>query len=191
MSRLRHADELVGFFVLLAIGVMIAAILEAGFLGRWFQPTTSLRILLPSAGVGGLVSGAEVEVLGTHAGTIRRIVINPQRIYAEAEIDDQVRAVITRDSVAVIRRRFGVAGAAFIEIKRGSGPPMDWSFGVIDASTERAPTDNLSALIDELREKVLPIMTDIGRLSHSLAEVAATTRWFVKPKPCWSPEIAG
>src|SRR5258708_18254261 len=88
-------------------------------------------------------------------------------------MEDRVRRVITRDSAAVIRRRFGVAGAAFVEIKRGSGPPMDWSFGVIDASTERAPTDNLSALIDELREKVLPIMTDIGRLSHSLAEVAA------------------
>jgi phospholipid/cholesterol/gamma-HCH transport system substrate-binding protein len=173
MNRLRHVDELVGFLVLLAIIVMVAAILEAGFLGRWFQPTTSLRILLPSSGVGGLVSGADVEVLGTHAGAIRRIVISPQRIYAQAEIDDQVRAIITRDSAAVIRRRFGVAGAAFVEIKRGSGPPMDWSFGVIDASTERAPTDNLSALIDELREKVLPIMTDIGRLSHSLAEVAA------------------
>jgi phospholipid/cholesterol/gamma-HCH transport system substrate-binding protein len=173
LSRLRHADELVGFIVLLAIGVIIVAILEAGFLGRWFQPTTNLRILLPSSGVGGLVSGADVEVLGTRAGTIRRIVINPQRIYAEAEIDDQVRSVITRDSVAIIRRRFGVAGAAFVEIKRGSGPQMDWSFGVIDASAERAATDNLSALIDETREKIFPIMSDIGRLAHSLAEVAA------------------
>ena len=172
MNRLRHADELVGFLVLLAIIVMVAAILEAGFLGRWFQPTTSLRILLPSSGVGGLVSGADVEVLGTHAGRIQRIVINPYRIYAEAEIDNQVRAVIARDSTALIRRRFGVAGATFVEIKRGSGPPMDWSFGVIDGSTELAPTDNLSALIDELRQKVLPIMTDVGRVAHSLAEVA-------------------
>src|SRR5258707_6449011 len=86
MNRLRHADELVGFLVLLAIVVMVGAILQAGFLGRWFQPVTSLRIVMPASGVGGLVSGADVEVLGTHAGTIRRIVVKPERIYAEAEI---------------------------------------------------------------------------------------------------------
>jgi len=173
MNRLRHTDELVGFLVLLAIIVMVGAILQAGLLGRLFQPTTTLRIMLPASGVGGLVSGADIEILGTHAGTIRRIVISPQRIYAEAEIDDQFRAVITRDSVGVVRRRFGVAGAAFMEIKRGSGAAMDWSFAVIDATTERAPTDNISALIDETREKIFPIMTDLGRVAHSLAEIAA------------------
>jgi phospholipid/cholesterol/gamma-HCH transport system substrate-binding protein len=173
VNRLRYADELVGLVVLLAILLMVGVILEAGFLGRFFQPTTSLRILLPSSGSGGLTSGADIEVLGTHAGTIRRVVINPQRIYAEAEIDNQVRPVITRDSIAVVRRRFGIAGAAFVEINRGTGPPMDWGFAVIQGSTERAATDNVSALIDETREKIFPIMTDIGRTAHSLAEVAA------------------
>ena len=173
MNRLRHADEIVGFFVLLAVVVLIGAILQAGLLGRWFQPTTGLRIMLPSSGIGGLVSGSDVDVLGTHAGTIKRIVINPQRIYAEAEIDDQVRSVITRDSTALVRRRFGLAGAAFVEIRRGAGAPMDWKFAVIEATTERAPTDNISALIDESREKIFPILTDVGRATHSLAEIAA------------------
>ena len=44
MNRLRHADEFVGFLVLLAIVVMVAAILQAGFLGRWFENTTGLEI---------------------------------------------------------------------------------------------------------------------------------------------------
>jgi len=70
MNRLRHVDELVGFLVLLAIIVMVAAILEAGFLGRWFQPTTSLRILLPSSGVGGLVSGATSTTWDVTTGTL-------------------------------------------------------------------------------------------------------------------------
>lgn len=171
VSRLRHADELVGILVLLAIFVLIAAILEAGFLGRWFQPTTSLRILLPTSGVGGLVGGADVEVLGTHVGRVRRVVINRQRIYADTEIDDQVRDIITRDSVAVIRRRFGIAGAAFVDIQRGSGPAMDWRFAVIEGSTERSPTDSVSTLIDNAREKIFPILADLGRATHSLAEI--------------------
>jgi phospholipid/cholesterol/gamma-HCH transport system substrate-binding protein len=170
MNRLRHTDELVGFLVLLSVLVLFGAILEAGVLGRWFQPTSTLRIVLPAAGGGGLAAGGDIEVLGTHAGSVRRIVINPsQGMYAVAEIDDQIRTLIPRDSTALIRRRFGIAGAAYVDIQRGSGAPMDWGYAVIDAVTERAPTDSVSALIDDTREKVFPILTDAGRAVHSLA----------------------
>jgi phospholipid/cholesterol/gamma-HCH transport system substrate-binding protein len=172
VTPLRHTDEFVGLLVLLAVPVLFGAILEEGFLGRWFQPTSTLRILLPESGVGGLVAGADVEVLGTHAGTVRRIVINPaQRMYAVAEIDDQVRAIIPRDSTAVIRRQFGIAGAAFVDIQRGTRGPMDWTYAVIEATTERAPTDSVTALIDETREKIYPVLTDAGRVAHSLAAI--------------------
>jgi phospholipid/cholesterol/gamma-HCH transport system substrate-binding protein len=172
MIGLRHTDEFVGFLVLLAVLVLVGAIIESGFLGQWFQPTSTLRITLPAEGAGGLVDGDDIEVLGTHAGTVRRIVINPdQGMYAMAEIDNQVRALIPRDSKGIIRRRFGIAGAAYVDIQRGSGAPMDWSYAVIDATAERAPTDSISALIDEAREKVFPILTDAGRAAHSLAAV--------------------
>ena len=172
MNRLRHTDELVGFLVLLTALVLLGAILEAGFLGRWFQPTSTLRILLPAEGGGGLVSGADIEVLGTHAGSVRRIVINPnQRMYAIAEIDDQWRAIIPRDSTAIIRRRFGIAGAAYVDLQRGSGTPLDWSYAVVEATTERSPADSIGALIDEAREKVFPILIDAGRATHSLASM--------------------
>ena len=32
-----------------------------------------------------------------------------------------------RDSKALIRRRYGVAGAAFVDISRGTGSELDWS----------------------------------------------------------------
>jgi phospholipid/cholesterol/gamma-HCH transport system substrate-binding protein len=170
MNRLRHTDELVGLLVLVAVLVLIGAILQAGVLGHWFQPTSTLRIVLPDTGGGGLAAGGDVEVLGTQAGSIRRIVINPsQGMYAEAEIDAGFRGIIPRDSTAIIRRRFGIAGAAYVEINRGSGPPMNWTYAVMDATTERAPTDSVSALIDETREKVFPILTDADRAMHSLA----------------------
>jgi phospholipid/cholesterol/gamma-HCH transport system substrate-binding protein len=172
MIRLRHTDELVGLLVLLAILALLGAILEAGFLGRWFQPTSTLRIVLPPAGAGGLEDGDDIEVLGTRAGTVQRIVINPDGgIYAVAEIDNQMRTLIPRHSKALIRRRFGIAGAAYIDIQRGTGPPMNWSYAVIDATTERAPTESISALIDEAREKIFPILTDAGRAAHSLASL--------------------
>jgi phospholipid/cholesterol/gamma-HCH transport system substrate-binding protein len=170
VNKLRHTDEFVGLLVLVAVLVLTGAVLQAGLLGRWFQSTSTLRIVLPDTGGSGLAVGGDVEVLGTHAGEIRRIVINPsQGMYAEAEIADEVRDIVPRDSTAVIRRRFGIAGAAYVEIKRGSGPPMNWAYAVIDAVAERDPTDSVSALIDETREKIFPILTDTGRATHALA----------------------
>ena len=172
MIRQRHTDEFVGFLVLVAVLVLLGAILEAGLLGRWFQPTSTLRVVLPAEGGGGLASGADIEVLGTSAGNVKRIVINPSgEMYAVAEIDDQLRALIPRDSTAVIRRRFGIAGAAYVEIHRGSGQPMDWRYAVVNATTERAPTESVGALIDETREKIFPVLTDAGRVAHSFANI--------------------
>jgi len=171
MIRLRHSDEWVGLLVILAVVFFLGVTLQAGVLRDWFQPVSRLRVVLPDAGVAGLSQGAEVQVLGTRAGTVRRIVISPnQQMYAEADIDDQARAFIRRDSTAVIRKSFGVAGAAFLDISRGSGEPLDWNFAVIQATTERDPTESVGVLIDQVREKVFPILDDVGRLAHGLAD---------------------
>jgi phospholipid/cholesterol/gamma-HCH transport system substrate-binding protein len=173
MIRLRHTDEWIGALVLAAVALLLIAALQAGVLRDWFKPTAELRLVLPSAGVAGLEAGADVEILGTRAGQVRQIVLDPtQQMYAMLEIDEQATAFIRRDSVAVIRRRFGVAGAAFVDISRGAGEEMDWSYAVIEATTERAPTDSVSALIDEARQKVFPILDNANRVTQALAEVA-------------------
>ena len=172
MIRVRHTDAWVGLLVLAAAAVLIVAMLEAGFLRDWFKPTSELRLILPTTGVAGLEVGADVEVLGTKAGIVRRIVLDPsQQMYALIEIDKQFTAFIRRDSAAIIRRRFGVAGAAFVDISRGTGEEIDWSYAVIEATTERAPTDSINAMIDEVRGKVFPILDNAGRATQALAEI--------------------
>ena len=172
MIRLRHADEWVGLLVVVAVAAFLGAILHAGVLRDWFRPVSYLRIVLPETGVAGLSVGADVEVLGTHAGVIRRVVISPnQQMYAEAEIEDQARAFIRRDSQGTIRRRYGVAGAAFVDVSRGKGAELDWDYAVIQAVTERDPTESIGALIDQAREKIFPILDDAGRSTKALANV--------------------
>ena len=170
MIRLRHADEWVGLIVIATVVLFLGVILQAGVLRDWFRPVSVLRIVLPEAGVAGLSEGADVQILGTKAGTVRRIVISPnQQMYAEAQIDDQARAFIRRDSQAVIRKAFGIAGAAFLEISRGTGAELDWRYAVINATTERDPSENIGAMIDQVREKVFPMLDDAGRITHALA----------------------
>ena len=173
MMRVRHTDEWVGALVIAAIAILLVAALQAGVLREWFKPTAELRLILPAAGVAGLEVGADVEILGTRAGRVQQIVLDPnQQMYAMIDIDEQAMPFIRRDSKAIIRRRFGVAGAAFVDISRGTGEEMDWTYAVIEGISERAPTDSVSALIDEVREKVFPILDNAGRVTQSLAEVA-------------------
>ena len=166
-------DELVGAVVLACIGVFIAVLINAGLLKDWFQPSFTLRILLPDEGVSGLAPGAEVQVLGTRAGEVRRIVIDPnQRMHAVARVEDQMRPFIRRDSKVSIRRQFGVAGAAFIDISRGTGPELDWSYAVIAATTDRAATDTLGQMIDEVRAKIAPVLDDVQKAVLAFTAVA-------------------
>src|SRR5215469_5169718 len=172
MIGIRHADELVGILVVGALAIFLGVILQAGVLRDWFRPVSHLRILLPEGGAAGLSAGADVEILGTQVGTVRRIVISPsQQMYAEADVDEQARPFIRRDSRALIRRRYGIAGAAFLDISRGNGSDLDWNYAVIEAATERDPTENIGALIDQAREKVFPILDDLGRSVKTLANV--------------------
>jgi phospholipid/cholesterol/gamma-HCH transport system substrate-binding protein len=161
MIRLRHTDEWIGLLVIFTVALFVGAALDVGVLRNWFRPSATLRIILPATGVSGLAPGAEIEILGIQMGNVRRVVVQPnEQMYAEAAIDQQAEPFIRRDSQAVIRRRFGIAGDAYIDISRGHGVPMDWHYAVIDATTEGDPTETVSRLIDEARSKVYPILVD-------------------------------
>jgi phospholipid/cholesterol/gamma-HCH transport system substrate-binding protein len=168
---LRNTDEWVGLLVLLSVVLFAAAALHAGLLSDWFRPTARLRVLLPETGSAGLAAGADIQVLGTRVGTVRRIVVDPaQRMYAEAELDEAATGFVRHDSEAIIKKTFGVAGAAFLDITRGIGAPLDWHFAVIDSASERDPTEDIGAVIDQVKQKIFPILDDAGRAMKAVAD---------------------
>lgn len=170
--RFRYASEATGFIVLLALALFAAAVIQAGVLHNLLRPSVSLRIILPEQGVGGLGPGAAVEVLGTKAGEVTRIVTDPaQQMHAQVRLDEGMQAYVRRDSQAVIRRRFGVAGESYLDISRGAGEPLDWEYAVLTATLDRPPTENLGAIVDEFRQKLLPIIDDMHRSVQVLATV--------------------
>jgi phospholipid/cholesterol/gamma-HCH transport system substrate-binding protein len=162
--QLRHTDRVVGLLVLLGIGLFLGALLQRGALHEWFVSSATLTVLLPPAGVAGLNTGADVEVLGIKAGSVRRLVVEPnQRIRAELRIEEQAKVLIRQDSKAVIRRRFGLAGPAYLDINRGEGPPLGWENAVIEADSERASTETIGALLDEIQQRIKPVFDDLER----------------------------
>jgi phospholipid/cholesterol/gamma-HCH transport system substrate-binding protein len=167
-------NEAVGALVLAALTLFVVAVLQAGVLGPLLRPALTLRVILPPEGTAGLSAGASVEVLGTRAGQVRRIVIDPrQQLYADVRLDQGMDVFVRRDSRVFIRRQFGVAGAAFLEITRGTGEPLDWDYAVLEVTREQAPTETLGELIEDLRNRLLPVFDDVGRITRSAAEITA------------------
>ena len=171
--KFRYTNEAVGLFVLVSLLIFIAGLIYSGRVREWFNPGEKLRVLLPDDGLSGLTVGSTVEILGTKAGEVRNILINPsEKIHADVRIDRQMAVFVRSDSKATIRRTFGIAGDAYLEITRGSGKPLDWDFAVISAVSDRKPTDTVGEMIDEIREKVFPVIDDAQKAIQAFLKVA-------------------
>jgi phospholipid/cholesterol/gamma-HCH transport system substrate-binding protein len=171
--KFRYTNETVGLFVLMALLIFVAGIIYSGQVRKWFNPGETLRVVLPDDGLFGLAEGSTVEILGTKAGEVRDIVINPnQEIHASVRIDSEMAVFVRSDSKATIRKTFGIAGDAYLEITRGTGQPLDWEFAVITVESDRKTSDTLSEMIEELRAKVLPVIDDAHKAIIMLTTVA-------------------
>jgi len=172
-TRFRYANQAVGIFVILTVIIFGAAFLFSGNVREWLDPGERIKVILPSDGLFGLSEGAEVEILGTKAGKVTRIVISAdQQMHAEVQIQSDMKAFVRRDSTAVIRKKYGVAGDSYLYVSRGSGEPLDWKFAVITAVADRAPTESMGAILDDLRAKVFPILDDTQQAIRVFLTVA-------------------
>ncbi|MGV4876319.1 MlaD family protein [Acetobacter indonesiensis] len=172
LVSLRYADEWVGFLVLLSVVLFAGAVIEAGVLRDWLTPPAKLRVTLPAGGVGGLTVGGDVQLLGAHAGTIRSIKLNPSGdMYAVVDLDPQIKPFIRRDSTAVIRKQFIVAGSAYLDLNRGHGDAMDWAYAVINATPAPNPADMITATLNDIQAQIMPALASAR---HMMAQLDAT-----------------
>src|SRR5918995_5347915 len=174
LPHFRYVSRRVGALVLIAFGTFVIALLEAGVLRDLFRSTLTLRVILPDSGLAGLNEGASVEILGTDAGDVREIVIDPERrFHAVVEIEEAMEPFVRRDSKVFIRKQFGIAGAAYLEITRGQGEPLDWDYAVLTAEPDQAPTESMGAILEDVRAKVLPIVDDVHRTVRAAGDLIA------------------
>jgi phospholipid/cholesterol/gamma-HCH transport system substrate-binding protein len=171
-SVFRYVRTRSGLLLLVALILFVTAVLQAGVLQNLFRSTLTLHIILPEEGLAGLSAGANVEVLGTNAGTVKRIVIDPTKnFYALVEITSSMKDFIRRDSKVTIKKQFGIAGAAYLEISRGHDEALDWRYAVLDASTDRSATDSIGDVLADLQKRIYPILDDAQRTVGALARV--------------------
>jgi phospholipid/cholesterol/gamma-HCH transport system substrate-binding protein len=158
----RYVNQTVGTFVLLCLILAGVTLFQSSRVQEWFRPDVTIKVLLPSEGLFGLEQGDAVEILGTTAGRVEQIVIDPkQRMYAEVTINQKFTPFVRVDSKAIIKKRYSVAGDVFMEITRGTGDSVDWKLAVIEAVADKAPTETLQSVLEDLREQVVPTIRDM------------------------------
>lgn len=168
----RYMNEFVGVFIL--AGFVLGGIIffQAGRFQDWFDPGLEIKIIMPDDGLFGLSAGARIEILGTEAGVVEQIVIDPnQRIHAIARVRSDMAPFVRVDSRALIRKQFGVAGASFLEITRGTGALMDPELAVLRVEADSDPTQTFEKVATEVRDRVLPVIEDLDQIIGSLAVI--------------------
>jgi phospholipid/cholesterol/gamma-HCH transport system substrate-binding protein len=158
--KFRHVNEITGIFVLLVVVVLIAALVWAAYSQRWFRGTVTLRIVLPEAGAAGIRQGSEVYFLGTLVGTVSDVLVAPTgRMEARTSIRSDFFRFVREDSFAVVRKKFGVAGDAYFDITRGTGPPLPKKNATIVC--KELPV-SMETAIEEVRRAVLPVLEKLS-----------------------------
>lgn len=170
--KLRYVNRWSGAVALAAVAFFFAALLQAGVLQDLFRRTLELRVVLPESGVSGLSAGAQVEVLGTTAGRVEELILDPEAgFHARVSIEESMEPFVRSDSVVYIRKQFGIAGAAYMEILRGYEAPLDWDYAVLTARVEAAPAASIGELIEDLRARILPVLDDTHRAIQATAQL--------------------
>ena len=161
--KFRHVYAITGTFVLVLVGMLIAALVLAGRSQRWFIGNVTLRIELPEGGAAGIRQGSEVYFLGTLMGTVSDVSVDPTgRMEAQVNIRRDFFLFVRADSSAVVKKKFGVADAYF-EITRGHGQPLPEKNAKI-VCNEQLPSP-LETAVEEIRAEAVPALK---RLSAGL-----------------------
>jgi phospholipid/cholesterol/gamma-HCH transport system substrate-binding protein len=160
--KFRYVNEITGVFVLLVLAALIAGIVLAGKAQGWFEPRYVFRVKFPAEGSAGIQKGAEVWILGTQVGAVDQITVSDDgSMEGVLEVRGAFIRFVRQDSVAVLKKKFGVAGDAFIEITKGVGPAFEGEAPYIPCRKDTELLELMLSLVDEIQKAVMPLIEQV------------------------------
>lgn len=165
--KLRYVNEVVGAFVLLALGLLVVGVYVAGRAQGWFEPRLALHTVFPDqAGALGLQEGAEVRILGTLAGRVTALEPNEDgRMTAVYVIRGRFSELVRTNSVAIVKKKFEVAGDSFVEITMGDRRMPVMRTGDSIVSTEDVEVlEAAKRVLEEVRRVVIPMLEQVQNI---------------------------
>ncbi len=170
-AKLRYVNQLTGTFVIAGVVLTLVGLFFVAGAQRWFSPDHQLLILLPEEGARGLREEDDVEILGTIAGQVQRIYIDPQeRMIAELRIEPGFYQFIRSDSKVVIRHAISLVGGIFLEITRGKGAEVPLDRPVLSATAEPDLKTVITEILASVESATLPTLQEYTQLAAELRD---------------------
>jgi phospholipid/cholesterol/gamma-HCH transport system substrate-binding protein len=171
--KFRHADEIAGAFVICAVILFVMAVILAGRSQDWFNGSFKLIVYFNTDdGSFGLQEGAAVQVRNTVAGRVGKIRPTEEGVMGTTFIlKERFRPFITKNSVAKVKKKFGVAGDAYIEIERGKGGDVIEDGDIITCVKDEELMDSAQKMLDEFQKQMTPMLEEVEKIVKNAAGI--------------------
>lgn len=157
--KYRHVNEITGAFVIIVVVLLLGGVFLGERSQHWLARKYTFDLRLPEKGTSGLARGNSVFILGIDVGSVDDIsVAEDGRMKARVRIRSDFRRFVRADSLASIRKTFGVAGDSFVEISKGVGPPLPEKEPAIACLSSDELPGMMEKLLDELRQETVPLL---------------------------------
>lgn len=151
----------------LLIGLLATVLIVAAIFLRQglFRQTAALGFVTDSAQ--DISTGQSVKIAGFRVGSVETVTLRADgKVEVQLEIDANYMRFVTRDAVVELHKE-GLVGSAVLEIMPG---PDKTRLAANEAKLAFTRADGLTAMANSLRDKIVPILGDIKRITGTLAD---------------------
>ncbi len=175
--RLRYTNQIVGAFLLVILLFLIAVTLLFLRSGGMFAKRNHYWMEVDQDAVADLHQGAEVMILGEHAGLVESIhyVDQSNKVRINLSIDPRQSSRIFEDSIVFLERKYGV-GTPMLVIRRASNQ-ISQNVAVPSGSqllNFRGEVDRIEQMAEEVQSVSKSIRLIQQRLDPTLIEMEKT-----------------
>lgn len=174
--QFRYVNEIVGGFVLLVVALLVVAVVVAGRAQGWFEPVQKIHLDFPPQGSLDLQVGSPVQILGATVGRVEEIEVDEDGFMSGIiTVKGDFIQFVRSDSRVIVKKQFGIAGDAYIDITKGTGPELPPGAGLV-ASKDTDLNELLEQLLSQVREAIVPLLDSVKIAVDEYAGLAADLR---------------
>ncbi len=174
--KFRYVNEIAGGFVIAVIALVIGSIVVAGHAQRWFESVHRLTVSFPPEGSMGLQKGAEVQILGTTVGSVEEIsVADDGSMAGRITVRGKFIRFVRADSQVIVKKKFAVAGDAYIEITKGTGPELPDNATLI-CLKDTEIMETIQDVVRQVREATVPAIEQVRKAIEEYTNLAKDLR---------------
>ena len=190
--KFNYVYEITGAFVFIALSLFFLSIFFTARVQGWFEPAITFHTLFSTnEGAFGLEQGSNIIIMNTRAGHISSIAPNKQGfLEAELKIKQTFHKFVLEDSIVVVKKKFALAGDAYIEIiSTDFSKPVLKEYSYLKSSKDTEIMETVNDVLDDVREQLMPTLEKLKIALEGLPDLENQTIQTLKEAELFLKEL--